>query len=289
MKFTKLARLLSLIGIFFLAACTQSKTDLSMEEALAFLEEASFSTAALENGTYSLVTVKEAPSERQEEVTEGTFQVIDDRYHWHTKWILEETSNNMRRTVTERVQQDQFQYSRMGFINQADEFIAADGSLLPATPAWQKMEEEAYDLPPHLPLLTEIQLDEADIATMEVKEEEGATVCILTYKQAYLTVQEEAALAEVEEQLEEAREDSADPSRIQSLEKSVAYQERLDLVKSVLHLTVDTSGVLTGYDLESSFEYRINDMTFGLRQKDSMNLWEYNLPDLTLETPEGLM
>lgn len=288
MNFKKFARWLTLLSILFLASCAQNKAELSMGEVISFIKNASNQTATLENGRYTYAITKEAPSERQEELTEGVFQEEGGSYSWYAKWVAE-SPFTMRRTLTERIQQDESQYSRMGFVNQAGEFIGEDDILLSTTPAWQKMKEGGNDLPPHWNLLSEVQLDEADIASMEVKEVEGATICTFTYKQAYLSAQEERALAEVEGQLEKAKKEAADPSQIQPLEKTVAYQKRLDLISSVLSFTVNQSGILIGYNLENSYEYRINDQSFGVSQKDTMKLLEYNLPNLTLEMPDGVM
>lgn len=288
MNVKRRARLFLLISILFLASCTHSKAELTVGEAISFIEKSSRQAAALENGKYTFVMIKEAPSERNEETTEGIFQNINGAYHWHTKWALDSLTQT-RRALKELGQQDGSQYSRMGLINERDEFISDDGTPLPAAPAWQKLAENRNDPPPHLSLLTEIELDEADIATVEVQEEEGNTTCIFTYNEGYLAAQDEANLSAVEQQLEQAITHKAEPPRIHSLEKTVDYQKKLELIESVLSLTVDPAGVLTGYRLDSSFEYRIKDMAFSLSQRKQLILQKYNLPDLTVELPNGLM
>lgn len=288
MNVKRRARLFLLISILFLASCTHSKPELTVGEAISFIEKSSRQAAALENGKYTFVMIKEAPSERKEETTEGIFQNINGAYHWHTKWALDSLTQTWR-ALKELGQQDGSQYSRMGLINERNEFISDDGTPLPAAPAWQKLAENRNDPPPHLSLLTEIELDEADIATVEVQEEEGNTTCIFTYNEGYLAAQDEANLSAVEQQLEQAITHKAEPPRIHSLEKTVDYQKKLELIESVLSLTVDPAGVLTGYRLDSSFEYRIKDMAFSLSQRKQLILQEYNLPDLTVELPNGLM
>lgn len=286
MKLSKVSFLFTILAAFLLSSCIGATTQSNIQQAILLVETASRRTAELHNGKFTFQSVKEAPSERHEETMVNVFQNNSGTYDWHNV-LTSGYSPSFRKNMTERIQKEQVQYLRIGLINQEGLFIGEDGILLPEEPVWEKVAENVADPPPNLALLTNMDLKEDDIETVEIKKDAGNTTCTFTYSQEYLSDQMQVHVKEAENNLMWAKKEQADLQLIHSLEQAVSHQKSLDYTEAQLSFTVNDAGFLVGYRLNRSFEYLVSDIAYVLKSRDSLELLDYNFPELEVPLPKG--
>lgn len=265
-----------IVLLLILTACSKNDVD----EYLSSLQEASNKATELENGKFSFTNIVEHETGKQTLVTEGTFVKKEDYIDWHTELAMGEGTN---RTLTEFIQKDKTQYQRFGRINEDDQFISDDNKVLEEVPEWQIVNENSTDYPDYLQPFMNLQLNQDEINKVEKKEENNLTIFEITYNDSYLSSVKQKNIAEINEQLNKARQEDADPTVISALESSLSNYENINFKSINLILTVDDTGVLIAHELKSSFEQTISGTLQNIQMTEKVEIMKYNGTDVNIE------
>lgn len=276
MKNKKVFLSIFVVFFFILTACSNNV----VSQHISLVRDASNRATQLENGNFSYVYVVENENEKQTQGTEGTFVVQDGYVDWHTEMALGEANN---KTLTEVIQKDKTQYQRFGRINEDNQFIGNDNEVLTEEPQWQFVNENATGYPDYLQSFMNIELNRDDIEKVEKKEENHLTIYEIAYNDSYLSSVKQKNISEINEQLDKAKQEGADPNVISSLENSLSYNENIIYKSIKQNLTVDDTGVLIGKELQSNFEQTINGSSQNIQMTESLELIEYNSTDMEIE------
>ncbi|MFC4022357.1 hypothetical protein ACFOUV_00835 [Oceanobacillus longus] len=269
---------LSIFIVFFFILTACSNNDVS--EHISSVQDASDKATQLGNGKFSYVNVVENENEEQTKETEGVFVDQDDYIDWHTELVLGDGNN---KTLTEIIQKDKKQYQRFSRINGDDQFIGSDNEVLTEEPEWQIINEDATGYPDYLQSFMNLELNADDIEKIEKKEENHLTIYEIAYNDSYLSSLKRDNIAEINEQLDKAKQEDADPNVISSLENSLSYNENITYNSINLILTVDDTGVLNRKELHSSFEQTVNGSSKNIQMTDRLEILEYNGTDIIIE------
>ena len=267
---------LGIFIVFFLTAC--SNNDVS--EHISSIQDASKKAAQLESGEFFYVNVIEGEDEKHTQETEGLFVVQDNYVDWHTELVVGESNN---KTLSETIQKDKTQYQRFGRINEDYQFTGNDNEALTEEPEWQIVNEDVTGYPDSLQSFMNLEFNKDDIEKVEKKEENHFTIYEISYNDSYLSSVKQNNKLEINEQLDKAKQEGADPNMISSLEDSLSYNENITYKSIKLNLTVDDTRVLIGSEIQSSFEQIIDDSSQNIQMTQRVEILEYNGTDMKIE------
>lgn len=123
----------------------------------------------------------------------------------------------------------------------------------------QREEAQTEDgLPRHMEEMMTVDLQEDDIKSVEITQEEGQTVYTFLYTEDYLSSVSEANVEALNQEIEALTGESAADSYFSALEQAVEMQQNTRFKEAKTSMTVDESGLLTQVRSEHTVEQTLD-------------------------------
>lgn len=175
------------------------------------------------------------------------------------------------------------QYQRFGRINQDEQYIDENEEVIEEL-EWIVVGQNDTHYPSTVTPLVQLDLDETMINEM-TNEESGESVSyIIHLSDNYLTQLRDREIRELEDNLEYFKNITVHPDVITELETNLDYQRTVTYEEMVLTITVDSDGVLIGYEKETqAIEQAEGGEKQSIQSVSKVEITEYNQSNIVVE------